>query len=192
MIVLIGKTCSGKSTVMAELVKLGMKAVPEWTSRPMREGEVDGKDHKFTTREDFEQKAKEGFFGIISSFYVKDDIWHYGQAVSDLMDKDAVIITNPHTLEGLKGRIKDAVVFYITSDYELLLKRLNERDNGADSAERRISEDEKDFADVMDYVDFSVSNSMGFAPSVTAKIILDTYNTCMEHADEMERKWADG
>lgn len=39
MLVLLGKSCSGKSTIQKELVRLGVTPILEYTTRPPRENE---------------------------------------------------------------------------------------------------------------------------------------------------------
>ena len=47
MIVLVGKTCSGKDSIKKELINLGMKNIVTYTTRPLRNGEVNGVDYHF-------------------------------------------------------------------------------------------------------------------------------------------------
>ena len=54
MLVLVGKTCSGKDTIKKELVKLGMTPIIAYTTRPMRNGEVDGETYYFISKDEFE------------------------------------------------------------------------------------------------------------------------------------------
>ena len=48
-IIIFGKTASGKSRIVNELVKRGYKKIVTTTTRPARKGEVDGIDYKFIT-----------------------------------------------------------------------------------------------------------------------------------------------
>lgn len=54
LILLVGPTCSGKSTIEKGLNALGIPSVVSFTSRAMRPGEVDGVDYNFITREQAE------------------------------------------------------------------------------------------------------------------------------------------
>lgn len=45
MIVLVGKSCSGKDSVAKILCSMGYSRVATCTTRPMRMGEVDGIDY---------------------------------------------------------------------------------------------------------------------------------------------------
>lgn len=51
LVLLIGPTCSGKSTLEKELNARGIASVTSYTTRAQRTGEVDGKDYQFLTRE---------------------------------------------------------------------------------------------------------------------------------------------
>lgn len=64
LIIISGTTCAGKGTVIDELLKRNdnLALSLSYTSRPMRAGEVDGKDYKFVTHEKFEEMIKEGKF----------------------------------------------------------------------------------------------------------------------------------
>ena len=46
MLILLGKSCSGKTTIQKELSKLGMSPIIQYTTRPKRENEIHGKKMK--------------------------------------------------------------------------------------------------------------------------------------------------
>ena len=52
--VIMGKSSSGKDTIFSRLVgqaDCGLKTVTMYTTRPMRDGEVDGREYFFTDEE---------------------------------------------------------------------------------------------------------------------------------------------
>ena len=55
--ILIGKTCSGKTSIAEALTRRGYKKIVTYTSRPKREHEIHGVDYYFVTQEEFEEKA---------------------------------------------------------------------------------------------------------------------------------------
>ena len=61
LIIISGTTCAGKGTVVKELLKRNenLTVSISYTSRPKREGEIDGKDYFFASSEEFEKKAME-------------------------------------------------------------------------------------------------------------------------------------
>ena len=53
MIVLVGESASGKSSIERELVALGFNKIVTYTTRPMRKEDVDGETYHFITEEQF-------------------------------------------------------------------------------------------------------------------------------------------
>jgi guanylate kinase len=47
LLTITGPTCAGKTTLQRLLVARGMQEIVSFTTRPPREGEVDGKDYWF-------------------------------------------------------------------------------------------------------------------------------------------------
>ena len=64
LIILTGKTASGKDTIKNLLSKQypGLNKLITTTSRTKRPGEIDGRDHYFLTRKEFENKIAKGIF----------------------------------------------------------------------------------------------------------------------------------
>lgn len=177
MLLLCGKSCAGKDTIQKELIKMGMKSIVSYTTRPPREHETEGIEYHFISKEKFLQKKEEGFFAETVYYDVATgERWYYGSAVEDLSD-DKVIIVNPHGLEQLR-KIKslNPIAFYITAGEETIWNRLRERGDNAAEARRRLNADDVDFADISKNIDFSFSNDLGLEPKVLAQMIFDTYS----------------
>ena len=64
LIVVSGPSGAGKSTLIRQAldVVLGLTYSVSATTRAPREGEVDGRDYIFLTREEFEERIREGWF----------------------------------------------------------------------------------------------------------------------------------
>lgn len=60
LILLIGPTCSGKSTLEQELNRRGVPSVVSYTTRAQRTGEVDGVHYYFLTRDQVSQMEARG------------------------------------------------------------------------------------------------------------------------------------
>lgn len=56
IVTLTGPSCAGKSTLERMLAHRGMQAAISCTTRPTREGEIDGETYYFMSREDFEKE----------------------------------------------------------------------------------------------------------------------------------------
>ena len=181
MILLVGKTCSGKDTIRKELIKLGMNSVVTYTTRPPRDGEINGITYHFISKEDFFEKEQKGFFAETTSYNVASgDTWYYGSAVEDLTE-DKVIIVNPYGLKQIKKiQSLKPVSFYLKTSEKTIIKRLKKRGDAMDEGIRRLSRDNKDFQYVHNSVDFMFSNDKGLPSKTLEKIILSTYKKVNE------------
>lgn len=102
MLLLCGKSCTGKSTIQKELVEMGMTAIVTYTTRPKRENEVEGVAYHFISNEDFLEKEQQGFFAESTSYNVATgETWYYGSALEDFAD-NKVIIVNPYSLRQIR------------------------------------------------------------------------------------------
>lgn len=176
MILLIGKTASGKDTILNEIVKLGYEKLVTYTTRPMRPGEIDRINYHYISSEEFLLKDKEGFFAETTSYNVAtDETWYYGSAIEDF-NRDKVMIVNPNGVKQIR-RIKllNPVVFYIQVDEDVIRKRLLKRGDNKDESERRIAADDRDFIGIEKYVDFSINNNGLFPSSVIADEVVKKY-----------------
>lgn len=72
--ILIGMSASGKDAILRELVaNHGFREIVTTTTRPMRKGEVNGKDYNFISRKEFEKGISEGRFFEYRSY---NTIWN--------------------------------------------------------------------------------------------------------------------
>ena len=176
MLVLLGKSCSGKSTTQKELVRLGVTPILEYTTRPPRENEKEAKQYHFVTERKFWDMCKKNFFAVNKSYKVYNgEIWRYGIAAQDLSD-EKVIVTNPKILETLKKNENiHPVVFYIKTDEDVIWDRLLARKDNIDEAQRRLIADREDFKDIEQCVDFVFVNNGVMSPALLANMIKNTY-----------------
>lgn len=181
ILLLVGKSASGKDTIKKELIKMGMNAVVSYTTRPPRKEEIDGITYHFITKEEFLEKEKQGFFAETTFYNVANgETWHYGSAIEDLTD-DKVAIVNPEGLKQIKKiRSLNPIAFYIMADEETIWNRLRQRGDEAAEARRRLNVDDVDFADIDKDVDFSFRN-VGLKPELLSEMILYTYRKVKEN-----------
>ena len=146
MLILCGKTCSGKDTIKRELIARGLEGVVTYTTRPPRPGEIDGVNYHFITQQDFMNKKESGFFLETTSYKVASgETWFYGTAKDSLKD-DSVIIMNPdgikviHRHSELKAK---PVIIYIDANEKTILNRLRLRGDNPEEATRRLEADYK-------------------------------------------------
>ena len=157
MIVMIGKTASGKDSILSKLVtEHGYKRVITYTTRPMRKGEQQDITYHFISEEEFKQKITEGFFAEYKTYHTQFGTWYYGTAIEDLENTDdkTVIILTPSgymdIIHKLKHRPK---AIYIYANNATIRGRLMKRGDDKNEAQRRLEHDNSDFKGVENEVD---------------------------------------
>lgn len=165
MLVIIGKSCSGKDTIVKKLISLhNFNRIITYSSRPKRKGEKDGVDYHFITKEDFKQKIDNGFFAEWKSYVTTEGVWYYGTALEDLenAEDNSVIILTPDGFREVKDKLGNKVIsIYIYANNSTIKKRLELRDDDKDEAKRRLEHDNEDFKGVENEVDRIVYNNDG-------------------------------
>lgn len=155
MIVLIGESASGKSSIEKMLAtKYEYRKIISYTTRTPREHEIDGVDYHFIQEKDFFDLKKHGYFAETAIY----NHWYYGTAKADYELHDLAVLT-PYGLRQIKkiGHIP-IVSFYIeVPRRERLIKMLQRGDN-IDEACRRSVSDVGQFDGVMDEVDVVINN----------------------------------
>ena len=162
LVILVGKTASGKDSVVKELVNNGWNKVVTYTTRPMRKGEINGLTYHYISNEEFEHKIKEDFFLEYKSYTVANgSTWYYGSVLNnDYTSSNYVIILTP---QGYKDFLKTKIphlAFYIYANNKTIRKRLKKRGDSKDEAERRLKQDNVDFKDVHTLVDKIIYNNL--------------------------------
>lgn len=186
MIVLVGKSCSGKDSVAKILCSMGYSRVATCTTRPMRIGETDGVDYYFITQSEFMNMIEKGDFAEYREYETERGMWLYGSRLEDYRyASNKVIILTPEGLENIKKKYPylPIVSIYLEVSNKELKKRMFMRSNGSieDTKEnkRRYKADKKDFKHIKKYVDYVVNNELRDA--------YDTAHICKE-LDEIEKR----
>lgn len=152
-VILVGKAASGKDYARKVLQERGFSYGVSFTSRPPREGEVDGVDYIFLSKEKFEEIiSKDGWFE-----YVEFNGWYYGTSKLQ-WEVDNLFIFTPEAVNKLsKEDRQNCTIIYFDIPVEIRQERLASREMPGDSATRRIAADEADFIDFSDY-DIRITN----------------------------------
>ena len=152
-IVLVGKAASGKDYLRKKYESRGFKYAVSYTTRPPREGEIDGKDYFFISEEDADKLEKSGFFYESVRF----NGWLYGTSVEQFYMDDLFIMT-PAGISHIKPEDRlNSFIIYTDIDMSIRKTRLVNRNMPGDTMKRRIMADELDFADFTDY-DLRITN----------------------------------
>lgn len=155
MIVLVGESASGKSSIEKHLVNYyGFKKVVSYTTREPRQGEVDGVDYHFINTERFLELKKQGFFAETAVY----NGWNYGTAKKDCKDNKVAVLT-PH---GLRQVAKldgiNVTSFYINVPRRDRLIKILQRGDNIEEAYRRNLSDVGQFDGIADEVNYVIDN----------------------------------
>ena len=162
ILILIGKTSSGKTLIKEKLIENGFIGITTYTSRPMRKGEKQDVTYHFISEEDFKQKINEGFFAEWKSYITVDGVSYYGTSLEDLENADdkSVIILTPDGYRDVVNKLsKKPISIYIYANNPTIKKRLLKRGDDNNEAQRRLEHDNEDFKGIENEVDRIVYNN---------------------------------
>lgn len=147
-IILVGKAASGKDHLRKVLQDRGFTYGISYTTRPPREGEIDGHDYYFITEDEFKKKIDNGFWYE----WIQFNGWYYGTS-NDQFKRDCnLFIMTPKGISHIDPTDrKECTIMYLDISIEERTQRLNVRHMLGDSLKRRIEADEFDFKDFTDY-----------------------------------------
>ena len=164
MLILVGESASGKSTIEKILCKeYGYKKVTSYTTRSPRVGEKDGVDYHFITAEEFKEKQKDGFFAEVGEY----NGWFYGSAVEDCTN-DKVAVLTPHGMRQLRNKADvDIFCVYIKVPRRDRLIKILQRNDNIEEAKRRDASDVGQFDGIVSNPPYVTSAEMlALEPSV--------------------------
>lgn len=156
----MGKSATGKDTIYKELLQetsLDLKRIIPYTTRPIREGEVEGREYHFCTEEDVKRLEESGRIVELRQYDTVYGIWKYF-TVDDgniQLDKENYLLIG--TLEAYTkvrdyfGTEKTLPIYVEVEDGERLLRAISrEKEQDTPKYEemcRRFLADAKDFSE---------------------------------------------
>ena len=184
LIILTGKTASGKDTIKSALLNKypKFKKVITTTSRIPRPNEKEGVDYYFLTRSEFEAKNNQGEFveyveygGNLYGTYKTelkqalsfDLIWRIDPSRAGEVRE---FIKRSYPKELAEKLIKSVLVIYITTPSKVILERLQKRGLGEIEIQKRMADDERMWQQYKDNYDFIVDNIPGKLDKTLDKI----------------------
>lgn len=177
MLIIVGKSATGKDTIANELCKMGYTRIVTFTTRPKRPFETDGISYNFITVEDFLTKYIDGFFLEARHYNTESGIWFYGSSFSSYENADdkTICILTPSGLRKLRENFIPFTGFLINISDEEIIKRQELRgDNATEEkkkeAERRFKTDKIDFQNINNLIDFTINNENRSAEEVAKEI----------------------
>jgi guanylate kinase len=152
-VILCGRAASGKDYLRKLLQEAGLKYQISYTTRPPRQNEIHGIDYFFLSEPTFKEMIDKGEFYE----YVVFNSWYYGTSKEQFYSTGSVFIMTPAGLSHLSDNDRDeSLVIYLDMPESIRRVRIAER-NDADSVERRIIADNKDF-DGFENFDIHIEN----------------------------------
>jgi guanylate kinase len=163
-IILVSKAGGGKDffrDYLSQFEKLDIS----YTTRPTRTGEKEGYTYNYISEFDFISKNNKNYFLESVNF----NGWWYGTSVSNWSTKNIFIMTPSGLMTVPEEDLKNCIIIYLDIPIEVRRERLSKRSD-ADSVDRRILADEKDFLD-FNLFDIRITNPL-FNPDLLYKTIL--------------------
>lgn len=155
---IMGKSASGKDTIYQRLLnnpELSLERLVIYTTRPIRDGEKDGREYHFVTEEIFQQLKKQGKIIEDRGYETVYGLWRYFTADNmDLKEKNYLGIGTLESYERLKtyyGEDKICPIYIEVEDGERL-KRAIAREETQEVPKyeemcRRFLADSQDFSE---------------------------------------------
>lgn len=173
VIAVVGQIASGKTTLAKFMETRGFERIVTYTTRPKRDGEIDGVDYHFlSSPEEFADKAEAGFFAEHTGYTAKFGYARYGTSKESLEAPDGVkkvVVLNPEGVVQLKDAGYDIFVVYLDMPQEVVMRRALRRGDAPAKIGRRIADDTRLFRQFSgEYADLTVSN-----PTLLPNQILD-------------------
>ena len=170
LLILIGKSGSGKDAVMRELTaNHDFERIVSTTTRPMRVGEQEGREYHYISKEQFLEGIEHGYFLEYRSYNTifngESDTWYYGSPKEQLEEgKNSIAILD---VQGAQDYIayygkEQCRVAEIIVPNALREQRARERGSFSDSEwRRRAADDEIKFAPEKtdSLVDYRIKNT---------------------------------
>lgn len=136
ILVLVGSSGSGKTTVANELEKRGFHRLVTMTTRPMRDGEINHLHYHFVSEDEFwkidrveENKYIEHWYGLS-----KDEVNQKLKKYDNL-----VIVMDKNGASAMKKEFRDMVkVIFLTISPEEMERRLRERGESEETIQKRL------------------------------------------------------
>lgn len=156
---LMGKSSSGKDTLYKKILedeRVSLKTIVPYTTRPIREGEEEGVEYHFVTKEQLEEIQASGNVIELRTYETCHGLWHYftvddGQI--DLSKEDYLIIGTLESYEKTRDYFgqKNVIAIMIELDDGLRLHRAIEREHKQENPKyeelcRRFLADSRDFS----------------------------------------------
>ena len=139
--IVVGKTFSGKSTLLRKYLKGGFQIIKTHTTRPVRETE-NGTEYYFEDNESYQNKKEDGIALAAREYHTVAGLWSYWTELKDIIQYDNPIMILD--LEGAKELVKYIAdlrkkdssfilayeVLYLNTSLDVIRDRIENSDRG--------------------------------------------------------------
>jgi guanylate kinase len=156
MIVCVGASASGKTQLAKTLYqKYGYQKCVTTTTRERRDGEIDGIDYHFVSKQTFLKLKEENAFFEASQYHNH----LYGIQKKDV-HKNGIVIVEPDGANTLIKQLKnDIFVVYVKASEALRVERMTKRNDDPIIIEQRIKNDQIIFNESkLNRIDLTITN----------------------------------
>lgn len=151
LIIISGTTCAGKGTVISKLIERNenLELSISYTSRPKREGDIEGVSYYFVTQEEFEEKIKHGDFLEYAKVHYGA---YYGTPKKEIENKlasgkDVILEIDVQGAKQVKEIFPETIlIFILAPSMEIVKERIKSR--GAENSEQIIKRFEKAYREI--------------------------------------------
>jgi guanylate kinase len=152
ILIICGKSGSGKDWTSNKLTDFGIKRSIKTTTRPKRLGEKNNIDYRFVKNGEFNYLDRNDGFLVKEKFYNHlGEEWNYGVLKEDLKKGTSIIMTPGEIKQICEEDRKKFFVVYLDIDRNIRKERITKRKSQEDSVKRRLDSDEEDFKNFTDY-----------------------------------------
>lgn len=148
---ILGESGSGKDTLVEYTLKefkLDLKPVLSYTDRPIRQGEQNGKEHVFLSKDEMTEFLNSNKKDIAAYTQIGETGYRYC-AMTSVIDRSDIYIIDPNGLKEFKERTGDRyniVSIYIDCPLKERRKRTEKRGDSVDKFEARVAAESDQFA----------------------------------------------
>ncbi len=187
---MMGKSSSGKDTIYNKIISdesLELKTIVGYTTRPMREGETDGREYYFVTVEEMESLEAKGKVIERRTYNTVHGPWNYftvDDSQVDLVNQDYLLIGTLESYEKVRNYYGNDVVvpIFIEVDDGVRLMR---------ALKREMEQKEPKYAELCrrflaDSEDFSEEKIEKLG--ITRRFVNDDMERCIREIKEFIRK----
>lgn len=148
---ILGESGSGKDTLVEYTLKefkLDLKPVLSYTDRPIRQGEQNGKEHVFLSKDEMTEFLKSNKKDIAAYTQIGETGYRYC-AMTSVIDRSDIYIIDPNGLKEFKERTGDRyniISIYIDCPLKERRKRTEKRGDVVAKFEARVAVESDQFA----------------------------------------------